>query len=115
MLKSKIHRARVTGADLHYEGSLGVDADLLAAADILPGEQVHVFNIENGQRLITYAIACERGSGTLMLNGAAARLGAVGDHVIVVAFATVPDAEAPAFRPRIIHVDGENRIRTEGH
>lgn len=111
MLRAKIHRAVVTGADLHYEGSLGIDADLLDAADILPGEQVHVFNISNGHRLITYAIEAERGSGTILLNGAAARLGAPGDHIIIATFGALSEAEARTFRPRIVHVDDRNRVR----
>ena len=111
MLKSKIHRATITGADLHYEGSLAIDAALMQAADILPGEQIQVFNIHNGQRLTTYAIPAPRGSGTILLNGAAARLGAVGDPVIIVAFASVDDAECAAFKPRVVFVDARNRAR----
>ena len=111
LLKSKIHRATVTGADLHYEGSLAVDADLLAAADILPGEQVHVFNIQNGARFITYAISAPAGSGTVLLNGAAARLGLPGDQVIIVTFAQADEAEVSAHRPRVVLVDGRNRPR----
>ena len=111
MLKSKIHRATITGADLHYEGSLAIDTALMEAADLVAGEQVHVYNIHNGERLVTYAIPAPRGSGTLMLNGAAARLGAVGDSVIVVAYASVDDGECASFRPRVVFVDSRNRPR----
>lgn len=111
MLKSKIHRATVTGADLHYEGSLAIDTDLLKLADILPGEQVHVYNANNGHRLITYAIPARAGSGTIMLNGAAARLGAVGDHVIIVTYAHLDDAECAKVKPRVVFVDARNRAR----
>jgi len=111
MLKSKIHRARVTGADLHYEGSLALDADLMKVADIAPGEQIHVYNVTNGARFVTYAIPAPAGSGTVMLNGAAARLGMPGDQVIVAAYAMVEDGEVASFRPRIIMVDERNRVR----
>ena len=83
MLKSKTHRAALTGTDLNYEGSITIDENLLEKADILPGEQVHVLNINNGQRFVTYAISAPRGSGTVLLNGPAARLGTVGDKVII--------------------------------
>ena len=109
MLKAKIHRARLTGADLHYEGSIAVDRDLLLAADILPGEQVHVLNVNNGQRLVTYAIEAPSGSGTMMLNGPAARLGVPGDIVVVLTYCTLDDAEARQWKPRVVHVDEENR------
>jgi aspartate 1-decarboxylase len=109
MLKSKIHRATVTGADLHYEGSTAIDEALLEAADILPGEQIHVFNINNGERFVTYAIKAPRGSGTILLNGAAARRGQPGDLVIIVSFAHVADAGARAWKPRVVHVDQRNR------
>ena len=109
MLRSKIHRVRLTGADLHYEGNIALDTDLLHAADILPGEQVHVLNLSNAQRLVTYAIEAPAGSGTVMLNGPAARLGVPGDLVIVITYATMTEEEARAWRPKIVHVDGENR------
>ncbi len=112
MLKAKIHRAVITGADLDYEGSLGIDQDLLDAADILPGEQVHVFNITNGNRLVTYAISRPRGSGDMLLNGAAAHRGKAGDLVIVASFAAVPETEARAHTPRILLMDGQNRVRS---
>lgn len=111
MLKSKIHRATVTAADLHYEGSLAIDTALMEQADIVPGEQVHVYNATNGHRLITYAIPARAGSGTIMLNGAAARLGAVGDHIIIVTYAHFTDAEIPKAKPRVVFVDARNRAR----
>ena len=111
MLKSKIHRATVTGLELHYEGSIAIDEDLLEAADILPGEQVQVLNLNNGERLITYAILGERGSGQMMLNGPAARLAVKGDMIIVIAYAMVEEGEVRSFRPKVIKVDAENRQR----
>jgi aspartate 1-decarboxylase len=110
MLKSKIHRATLTGADLNYEGSIAVDPILLEAADILPGEQVHVLNINNGKRLITYAIEARRGSGTVMLNGAAARCGAAGDLVIIITYASVDFAELAGYKTKVVHVDADNRM-----
>ena len=110
MLKSKIHRATVTHADLHYVGSLTVDLDLLEAADLLPGELVSVVNINTGSRFETYTIAGERGSGVIGVNGAAARLAAAGDLVIVISWASVESADAAAFAPRVVHVDAANRI-----
>ena len=114
MMKSKIHRATVTQADLHYVGSVTVDEDLLDAADLLPGELVHIVDIDNGARLETYTIAGERGSGVLGINGAAAHLAHVGDLVILIAYAQLDDAEARAFEPRIVHVDERNRIVATG-
>ena len=111
MLKSKIHRAVLTGADLHYEGSLAIDAALLEAADILPGEQIHVYNVNTGHRLVTYAISARRNSGTMLLNGAAARLGAVGDHVIVCSYVSMDEEEARAHKARVVLVDARNRAR----
>ena len=110
MLKSKIHRATLTGAELDYEGSIAIDRDLMTAADLLPGEQVHVLNLSNGQRLITYVIEAPAGSGTMLLNGPAARLGIKGDMVVILAYCTVGDDEARKFRPKIVHVDGQNRV-----
>lgn len=110
MLKSKIHRATVTGADLHYVGSLTVDTDLLDAADLLPGEQVAVVDVTNGARLETYVIPGERGSGVVGVNGAAAHLMHPGDLVIVISYAQLDDAAARTFRPRVVHVDADNRI-----
>ncbi|MBN2701373.1 MAG: aspartate 1-decarboxylase [Methylothermaceae bacterium] len=109
MLKSKIHRATLTGADLDYEGSISIDADLMAAADILPGEQVHVLNVNNGSRLITYAIESPAGSGEMLLNGPAARLGTKGDLIIVIAYGIQNDDEARG-APRLVFVDAGNRI-----
>lgn len=109
LLKSKIHRATVTYADVDYVGSITLDADLMDAADLLPGELVHVVDINNGARLETYVIEGERGSGTVGINGAAARLVHPGDLVIVMAYAQLPDDEARDFKPRVLLVDGENR------
>jgi aspartate 1-decarboxylase len=111
MCKSKIHRGVLTGADLHYEGSLTVDQDLMDAADMRPFEKVQVVNVNNGSRLETYVIAGERGSGTLQLNGAAARLGMPGDHVIVISYAEYEESElAEGFTPKIVFVDERNRV-----
>ena len=109
MLKSKIHRATLTGTELNYEGSIAVDSSLLELADILPGEQVHVLNINTGDRLITYAITAPAGSGTIMLNGAAARMGVPGDLVIILTYANMEDAEARRYKPRVVLVDAQNR------
>ncbi|MFJ5708640.1 MULTISPECIES: aspartate 1-decarboxylase [unclassified Streptomyces] len=110
LFKSKIHRATVTQADLHYVGSVTVDADLLDAADLLPGELVHIVDITNGARLETYVIEGERGSGVVGINGAAAHLVHPGDLVILISYAQMDDAEARAYVPRVVHVDGANRI-----
>jgi aspartate 1-decarboxylase len=110
MLKSKVHRATVTGSDLHYVGSITMDPDLLEAADILGHELVHVLDIDNGNRFETYTIAGERGSGEVTINGAAARLVHEGDKVIVVSYAEYDEAELEAHEPRVVHVDGRNRI-----
>lgn len=110
MMKSKIHRATVTQADLHYVGSVTVDADLLDAANLLPGELVHIVDIDNGARLETYTIAGERGSGVIGINGAAARLVHPGDLVILIAYGQMEDAEAREFEPSVVFVDAENRI-----
>ena len=109
MLKSKIHRAVVTDADLHYVGSITVDPDLLEAADILEHEQVAVVDIDNGARLETYAIAGHRGSGDMCVNGAAARLVSPGDRIIVISYADYDQAELEGYEPRIVHVDAANR------
>jgi aspartate 1-decarboxylase len=110
MMKSKIHRATVTQADLHYVGSVTVDLDLLDAADLLPGELVHIVDIDNGNRLETYTIAGERGSGVIGINGAAAHLVHPGDLVILIAYAQLEDAEARDFTPHVVFVDSDNRI-----
>ena len=110
MMVGKIHRATVTAADLDYVGSVTVDADLLEAADLLPGQQVDVVDVTNGARLTTYAIAGEPGSGVVCINGAAAHLVRPGDVVILIAYASMPDAEARTYAPRVVHVDADNRI-----
>jgi aspartate 1-decarboxylase len=110
MLKSKIHRATVTDADLHYVGSITIDPDLLEAADILEHEQVHVVDIDNGARLETYTIAGERGSGEMKINGAAARLVHRGDTIIVISYAQYAAQEMEHYEPRVVHVDRENKI-----
>lgn len=110
MMTAKIHRVTVTEADLQYVGSVTVDADLLAAADLLPGERVDVVDVTNGARLSTYAIAGEPGSGRVCVNGAAAHLVHPGDVVIIIAYGTLADAEARTYRPRVVFVDDRNRI-----
>jgi aspartate 1-decarboxylase len=110
MLKSKIHRATVTDCDLHYVGSLTVDPELLEAADILPGEQVAVVDIDNGARFETYTIAGERGSRVMQVNGAAARLVQRGDTVIVISYAQYDAAELDDYEPRVVHVDRANEV-----
>jgi len=111
MLKSKIHRATLTGTDPDYEGSITIDQNLLEKADMLPGEQVHVLNINNGERLVTYAISAPRGSGTVLLNGPAARLGAVGDKVIVISYCQVSAEQAKGLQSQIVLVDEKNRLK----
>ena len=108
MLKSKIHRAVVTDANLHYVGSVTIDPDLLDAADILEHEQVAIVDIDNGARLETYTIAGRRGSGDMCLNGAAARLVQPGDRIIVISYADYEPAELEGYAPRIVHVDSRN-------
>ena len=110
MLKSKIHRATVTGSDLNYVGSITVDSELLEAADILEHEQVHVVDVDNGARFETYAVAGQRGSGELTVNGAAARLVHPGDTIIVFSYASYDEAELERYEPRVVHVTEENRI-----
>jgi aspartate 1-decarboxylase len=110
MMKSKIHRATVTQADLHYVGSVTVDEDLLDAADLLTGELVHIVDITNGARLETYTIAGERGTGVIGINGAAAHLVHPGDLVIIISYAQLDDAEARIFTPTVLHVDAANRV-----
>jgi aspartate 1-decarboxylase len=114
MMKSKIHRATVTQADLHYVGSVTVDEDLLEAADLLPGELVHIVDVTNGARLETYTIAGERGSGVIGINGAAAHLVHPGDVVILIGYAQMETAEARAFEPHVVFVDAENRVLGTG-
>jgi aspartate 1-decarboxylase len=110
MLKSKIHRARVTDANIDYEGSITIDKKLMAEADILPYEQVHVLNINNGARFSTYAIEGEEGGGDICLNGAAARLGARGDLVIILTYTNVNDEEAQNYVPKIVYVNEKNAV-----
>jgi aspartate 1-decarboxylase len=109
ILKSKIHGATLTGTELDYEGSITIDQNLLDRADILPGEQVHVLNINNGQRFITYTIAAPKGSGMILLNGPAARLGTIGDKVIIISYCQVTDEEAKDLKAKILFVNDENR------
>jgi len=110
MMKSKIHRATVTQADLHYVGSVTVDADLLDAADLLPGELVHIVDVTNGARLETYTIEGERGSGVIGINGAAAHLVHPGDVVILIAYGQMETAEAREFQPSVVFVDADNTV-----
>ncbi len=113
MMKSKVHRATVTDADLHYVGSITVDADLMAAADLVEYEQVAVVDIDNGSRLETYVIAGAPGSGSICLNGAAARLVSPGDKVIIISYADFDEAELATYTPRVVHVDTANGIVDE--
>lgn len=117
MLRSKIHRARVTGGNVDYEGSITIDKLLMEASDILPYEMVHVLNVNNGARFQTYAIEGKPGSGEIVLNGAAARLAARGDIVIILTYCTVNDEEARHFEPKVVYVDADNTIRDQknGH
>jgi aspartate 1-decarboxylase len=110
MLKSKIHRAAVTGADVNYEGSITLDPVLMEAADILPFEQVHVVDVNNGSRLVTYAIEGEPGQGEVVLNGAAARLVSTGDIVIIISYQDVDEADIRSHQPKLVYVDEQNRI-----
>ncbi|MBA7593536.1 Aspartate 1-decarboxylase [subsurface metagenome] len=110
VLKSKIHRARVTDANLDYEGSISIDRLLMEAADILPYEMVHVLNVNNGARLQTYAIEGEKGSGEICINGPAARLVSRGDTVIILSYAVVGDEEARSIEPKLVYVNEQNAI-----
>jgi aspartate 1-decarboxylase len=110
MLKSKIHRARVTDADLHYEGSVTVDRDLMDAADLVRFERVEIYNVTNGERFATYVIPGERGRGEIVINGAAAHKATTGDIVILCAYAEVEEAEVKAHRAHLVYVDEANRI-----
>lgn len=111
MLKSKIHRATVTACELHYEGSCAIDLDLLEAANLRENEQVHIWNIANGERFVTYAIRGQRDSGIISLNGSAARRAALGDLIIIAAFAWVAEAELEKHSPKLVLVDERNGIR----
>ena len=114
MLSAKIHRATVTQADLHYEGSITIDRELLRAADILVHEQVHCWNVTRGTRFTTYALEGDAGSGVICINGAAAHMAGVGDLVIITSFVTLSDDEARAHEPRVILVDERNRVKFVG-
>ncbi len=109
LLKSKIHRVAVTQCELHYEGSCAVDENLLDAANIAENEQVHIWNINNGERFITYAIKGERGSGMISVNGSAARRASTGDLIIIAAFAQVHEDQVPTHQPQLVFVDAHNR------
>ncbi len=111
MMKSKIHRATVTEANIDYEGSITIDRDLMDAADMVAYEQVHILNINNGARFTTYIIEGERGSGVICLNGAAARLAVKGDLVILITYTQLADEELKDYRPRVVHVD-KNNVQT---
>ncbi len=115
MMKSKIHRATVTQADLHYVGSISIDSALMEAADLLEGEKVAIVDITNGARLETYVIPAPAGSGMIGINGAAAHLVHEGDMVIIISYAMLEDAEARRLKPRVVHVDEENRIVSLGN
>ncbi len=110
MLRSKIHRATLTGTDLDYEGSIAIDRNLIEVAQLLPGEQVHVLNVNNGSRLVTYVIEAPAGSGTMLLNGPAARLAVPGDKVVVLSYAGMSEEEARSWKPLVIYVDEKNRV-----
>ena len=110
MMKSKIHRATVTQADLHYVGSVTIDADLLDAAELLEGEQVAIVDNTNGARIVTYVIPGPRGTGVIGINGAAAHLIHPGDMVIIMSYALMDEAEARTMKPRVVHVDEQNRV-----
>jgi aspartate 1-decarboxylase len=109
MMKSKIHRATITACDVDYVGSITIDAELMRQADLLPNEQVHVWDVANGARMVTYAIEDEAGSGTIQVNGAAARLVREGDKVIICSYGAYDDAELDTYSPVVVHVDDANR------
>ncbi len=111
ILKSKVHRAVVTAADAEYEGSLGLDEDLMKAADLLPYERVEVYNVDNGERFATYLIKAAPGSGTVAIYGAAARKAGVGDRIIIAAYTVLDDSETDYFMPRVVLVDARNHIK----
>ncbi len=111
VLKSKIHRATITESDLNYIGSIGIDENLMEAANLIENEKVHIYNITNGERLETYVIKGDRGSGTISLNGAAARKAAIGDKIIIVSYASMDFEEAKSFKPTILFPDDHNQIK----
>ncbi len=115
MFKSKIHRARITQADLYYEGSLTIDRDLMEAADLIAYEKVAVVNINNGERFETYVIPGDRGKREICLNGAAARKGQIGDEVIIISYTTLPDEEAKVWEPTVVLVDKNNDVVSLSH
>ncbi len=110
MLKAKIHRARVTHAELHYEGSCAIDGKLLDISGIREYEQIHIWNVSNGERFVTYAIRADEGSGVISINGSAARRAAPGDIIIIAAYAQLSEAEATQFKPTLVYVDDQNRM-----
>jgi len=110
MLKAKIHRASVTHAELHYEGSCAIDGHLLDVSGIREYEQIHIYNVNNGQRFVTYAIRADEGSGTISINGAAAHRASPGDIIIICAFASLSEAEAAQFKPTLVYVDSDNKL-----
>lgn len=113
LLKSKIHRATVTDCELHYEGSCAIDEDLLEASNLAENEQIYVWNINNGERFVTYAIRGERGTGIISVNGSAARRASVGDLIIIAAFGLVSEEHVATHRPKLVFVDDSNRIKEE--
>ena len=115
LLKSKLHRVRVTASELEYEGSCAIDEDLLDAADILEYERIDIYNISNGERFSTYAIRGERGSGMISVNGAAAHKAATGDLIIIASYAQYEAAEVPTHRPKLVYFKAGNRIRAIGN
>ena len=115
MLKSKIHRVTVTHSELNYEGSCAIDDDLLEAADIHEYEQIQIYNVTNGERFTTYAIRAERGSGIISVNGAAARLAAAGDILIIASYSVYDEVELQSFKPDLVYVDGQNKIKRQRH
>lgn len=115
MLKSKLHRVTVTQAELHYEGSCAIDQNLLDAADIKEYQQIEIWNVDNGERFTTYAITAERGSGTISVNGAAARKASPGDILIIASFASYNEIELAKFKPDLVYVDARNRISKQSN
>ena len=115
MLKSKIHRVTVTHSELNYEGSCAIDENLLDAADIREYQQIDIYNVNNGERFTTYAIRAERGSGVISVNGAAARKAAPGDILIIASYSAYDEAELESFKPDLVYVDAQNRIKRQRH
>jgi aspartate 1-decarboxylase len=115
VLKSKLHHARVTHSELEYEGSCAIDSALLTAAGIREYEQIHIYNLANGERFVTYAIRAEQGSGVISINGAAAHKAAPGDRIIICTYAVLSEQEAVKFRPALVYLDADNRIVRQGN